>query len=521
MSDANEAAIEDHPNTGITEGPEVEAADQQSEPDNGHQVAAEEGTDTQRDDVVKPGSPFFDIPSFLTVAERCVAAAQSTVREHETREQRVLKRFSVAEVAEALNCNRNYLYKYLLDLDGAPTGVMRGRENTFSIDDIMKLRALNETRKTARPRNMLYWRKPGDKLPVITFCSQKGGTGKSLSAAHFCHGLSMTYGLRCALIDADPQGTCSLYFADDSIHVGNAFVDSFTDFMGVPPAPETTRIVHTDEDLNDFWKPTPWPGTKILPGGPSIMEGDLSLFSMTRSSNPADRRVWRYLRDALKRWSDIIPPRTDPADFVNEAGEWQEEVYQTALNETVDVIVIDTAPSLTLSQLNAVYAADMLVLPQTMKGFDLAALRTYLSSLNDYFEMTQNEPNADTFAEMKSFILPTMIPTSTDADIRSVGEIFSSNPEVISPIFYYRSDGASNAFREYKSVYEYQPDYNRKASISKFLANANAVNEAICKRALPHLPPRGYASAFIRENYNDGTLPSWTFEDVEISEDNV
>jgi len=154
MSDANEAAIEDHPNTGITEGPEVEAADQQSEPDNGHQVAAEAGTDTQRDDVVKPGSPFFDIPSFLTVAERCVAAAQSTVREHETREQRVLKRFSVAEVAEALNCNRNYLYKYLLDLDGAPTGVMRGRENTFSIDDIMKLRALNETRKTARPRNM-------------------------------------------------------------------------------------------------------------------------------------------------------------------------------------------------------------------------------------------------------------------------------------------------------------------------------------------------------------------------------
>jgi len=119
MSDANEAAIEDHPNTGITEGPEVEAADQQSEPDNGHQVAAEAGTDTQRDDVVKPGSPFFDIPSFLTVAERCVAAAQSTVREHETREQRVLKRFSVAEVAEALNCNRNYLYKYLLDLDGA------------------------------------------------------------------------------------------------------------------------------------------------------------------------------------------------------------------------------------------------------------------------------------------------------------------------------------------------------------------------------------------------------------------
>jgi chromosome partitioning protein len=468
---------------------------------------------------VKAGDDFDDIPSFLAVAEKCIHRAATTVRQKETREHRVLKRFSVAETAEALGCSRNFLYKYLMAAEGAPTGDASGARTTFSIDDIMKFRAITESRKNGRERNMLHWRKPGDPLPVITFCSQKGGTGKSLSAAHFCHGVSMTYGLRCALIDADPQGTCSLYFADNEIQAGNAYVDTFTDFMGVPPAPQTNRIIHDEETFNDFFKKTPWPGTRLLPGGPSIMEGDLSLFSMTRSDNPQDRRVWRYLRDSIRRWDKLNPPKTDPKDFVNEAGEWQEEVYRTALNETVDVIVIDTAPSLTLSQLNAVYASDMLVFPQTMKGFDLAALRTYLSSLNDYFEMTQNEPNADVFAKMKPFILPTMIPTSTDADIKSVGEIFSSNPQVISPIFYYRSDGAANAFREYKSVYEYQPDGNRKASIAKFLANANAVNEAICQRALPHLPPRGYASAFIRENYDEGTLPSWSFDDVDIGED--
>jgi chromosome partitioning protein len=469
--------------------------------------------------IVQAGDDFHDIPSFLAVAERCVATAATTVRQKETREHRVLKRFSVAETAEALGCNRNRLYKYMMNLDGAPTGDTSGPRTTFSIDDIMKFRAINESRKTGRPHNMLHWRKPGDHLPIITFCSQKGGTGKSLTAAHFCHGVSITYGLRVALIDADPQGTCSLYFADNEIQAGNAYVDTFTEFMGVPPSPQTKRIVHDEETFNDFFKKTPWPGTRLLAGGPSIMEGDLSLFSMTRAENPADRRVWRYLRDALKRWDQLNPPKTDPKDFVNDAGEWQEDVYRTALNETVDVIVIDTAPSLTLSQLNAVYASDMLVFPQTMKGFDLTALRTYLSSLNDYFEMTQNEPNADAFTQMKPFILPTMIPTSTDADIKSVGEIFSSNPQVISPIFYYRSDGAANAFREYKSVYEYQPDSNRKASITKFLANANAVNEAICQRALPHLPPRGYASAFIRENYDEGALPSWSFKDIDLGDD--
>ena len=450
-----------------------------------------------------------DIPSFLDRALGCVERAASRVRLQETRETRIMRRFSIGEVAEILNCDRSFLHRLFKHPD-APQGEVRGRENTLSVDDIMKLRAIAASRQT-RHRSAWLWRKPGDPLPVIVVSCQKGGTGKSVTAAHLAQYASLYMGLRVGVIDADPQATCSLYFATSEDFLGEEDNRTFVDFMGIPEPGKTQKITHSAAKLNTFWLPTPWPGLRIIPGGSAIQEADISMYFLSQSKNPENRRFHRFLRDALARWRDAHPPRTNPEDFADADGRFKDDVYQAALNETFDLIVIDTPPSLTLPTLNTIVAGDTLVIPQTMRGFDLATLRLYLGNLNDYFKLVlQRDPHPIQFSRARPFILPTIVNRNNDTDIRTIGEIYREDREVISPVFYRQSDGAANAFRDYKSIYEYTPDRTRRASVQAFVANANAVNDAILSRALPHLPSRGFANAFIHETYPEGAIPMWS-----------
>jgi chromosome partitioning protein len=470
-------------------------------------------------------SSYDDIPSFISRAVRVIERAAHRARLNETKEKRILRRFSIAECVELMNCDRSYLYQ-LLKHPAAPEGEVRGREKTLSVADIMKVRAIAASRPVSR-KPMLFWRKPGEDLPVITISSQKGGTGKSVTAAHLAQFALLNYGLRVGIIDGDPQSTCSLYFVDGETSVAGNDVDSFTDFMGVPMPGQFKpgkyrKIQHSPEQLDNFWKRTPWPGLRLMPGGASIQEADIGMFFLAQSEESENRQVHRMLRDAIETWSDAHEPKTSPEDLMQDDGTFDDEAYQAALYETLDLIIIDTAPSLTLAQMNAVVAADMLCIPQTMKGFDLATASIYLNSLNDYFEHLKYEANPIKFRKSRPFILPTIVAHSTGSDVKSIGEIYAQDPDIISPVFYQQSAGVANAFEVYKSAYEYVPDKNTKESLQRFARNANAVNDAILSRAITKLPSRGYANQFIAENYPEGAIPWWTDNEmIKISKEDA
>ena len=75
-------------------------------------------------------------------------------------------------------------------------------------------------------------------------------------------------------------------------------------------------------------------------------------------------------------------------------------------------------------------------------------------------------------------------------------------PREISQVWYSRSDAIANAAEEYKSIYEYLPPRARRNSARAFMDNANAVNDALVGRVLPHLPGRGHADRFIAEHWS-------------------
>lgn len=462
---------------------------------------------------------FFEgIPDFVEKSQNYVNDAFSRVRLNHTRRNRILRRISLAEAAEMLGCDRSYLYT-LLKRPDAPKGETRGREKTLSVADVAKVRAMAGANPNSRTLT-LPWRRKGDPLPVVTFNSLKGGTGKSSSSAHFAQFCALFYGLRVGVIDADPQSTCSLYFVNEEVDIIDPDVETFTDFMGLPrDGTLKRRTRHDPLRMNSFWKPTPWPGIRLIPGGSSIQVADIALYMMTQAERPEDKQIFRMLRDAIAEWDRAFPPKTTPEDLVGPDGTFDDEAYERALNECVDLIVIDTAPSLSLAQVNAVMAADTLIVPQTMKGFDLSTLHTYLGSLDEYLYFASKLPNPVKFKPTGSMILPTLVNTQNDVDIRTIGELYSVNPDFISPIYYRSHDAAANAFQKYQSAYEFVPEKGQRAGIRNVITNANAVNEHILHRAVPNMASRGFVDAFIDERYTDGSIPKWSQsggQDVEV-----
>ena len=75
-------------------------------------------------------------------------------------------------------------------------------------------------------------------------------------------------------------------------------------------------------------------------------------------------------------------------------------------------------------------------------------------------------------------------------------------PREIMQVWYNRSDAIANASEEYKSIYEYMPPKSRRTSAKAFMANANAVNDALVQRVWPELPDRGFAAQFIKDRWS-------------------
>ncbi|WP_209508140.1 AAA family ATPase [Ruegeria sp. HKCCSP335] len=415
-----------------------------------------------------------------------------------TLRSRVSKRFTRKEVCEFLAIDQASLWRAAEQEPLFPEGERSGRERTFSPHEVMLIRALMASRPSSK-KQFMWWREPGDPLKVIAVGSQKGGTSKSLTAAHLAQYLCLEYGLRVGVIDSDPQATISLYFADDQLNLMDPDILGMADFMGAadPKAQEPTDL--TPEEMDAIWQDTPWPGTRLIPGGPAIQNADMALFFMSqaRQNEGQSFPAYRVLYDAIQKWDHGMGPRTRPMDLRDTDGNFDMEAYQNALTETVDVIIIDQQPSLTFTQMNGLIAADCVIVAQTMKGFDLSTLTGYVTNIRDYTSVvTQHDPSFP-LGNADHCVLATIVQESNEQDIQHLIDLKVQAPEWVAPVYYMRSDAIPNMAEQYKSAYEYQPPKSRKKSAQSFIENANAVNDYLVSRALPELPSRGYAQQFL------------------------
>lgn len=442
-----------------------------------------------------------NLEQFLTELSRGLDKAMVSVNKEMTLRTRIQRTWSMRQCARFLNVGVPYLNKFAKQNDDFPSGEYVGRERVFTVSELMQMRALLAG-NAKRPYDYLAWRKPDEPLPVISFASQKGGTAKSLTAAHFAQYLSLHYGMRVGVMDADPQSTLTLYFVggDGLPNMPTDGTPTMVDFAGLFQSDDAPFTDYTAEELDQFFLKTSWPGVRLVPAHGETSEGEIQIARLV-SERPKGKTFYRYLRDSIERWRDHHLPRTAPNELVQD-GRLDHEKLDAALNETLDCIIIDYQPALTLFQLNNVVASTSLVIPQTMKGFDMATLSTFVNGLLGMLQQILRNERIDIGAGA-NMLLPTIVQRTNDQDLNQISNLLEHCPAEILPVFYLRSDSISNASDVYQSVYEYQADTpGKRKGIDRFIENADAVNDAIVSRLWPGRE-RDYAAQWMDNFYQD------------------
>jgi chromosome partitioning protein len=170
---------------------------------------------------------------------------------------------------------------------------------------------------------------------VIAIANQKGGVGKTTTAINLAASLAANE-MNVLVLDMDPQGNCTTGLG----------------VAKVPGLPTIYEALMGTRNLDQMIVTTEFDGLKLIPADKNLVAGNLDLVDM-------DRREFR-LRDALE------PIRKDH-----------------------DFILIDCPPALDLLTVNAMVAADSVLVPIQCEFFALEGISQLLDTMDRLRESLQ------------------------------------------------------------------------------------------------------------------------------------
>ena len=253
--------------------------------------------------------------------------------------------FSTTQLAALCNLDRPRL-NYLVGKGELPPGRMNGsgRARTFTLADA-RVWIQSEAGIKKRPKNR--------RGKIICISNFKGGSTKTTTAMTLAQGLSLR-GRKVLIVDLDPQA-------------------SLTTLCGLLPDAEINEdmtvmpLIYGDqEDLTYAVQPTYWPGMDLIPGAPGLFAAEFAI-PHTVAENPGFA-FWNILAPALQK-----------------------------LSEDYDVVVVDTPPSLSYLTINALMAADGLLMPLPPNALDFASAAQYWNLFSDLTTTIQRRNFTKTF----------------------------------------------------------------------------------------------------------------------------
>ncbi|HTR13497.1 MAG TPA: ParA family protein [Roseiarcus sp.] len=176
----------------------------------------------------------------------------------------------------------------------------------------------------------------GQKLRVLAMANQKGGVGKTTTAINLGTALA-AIGESVLIIDLDPQGNASTGLGVDRTKSSASSYD----------------ILVGERTLQAVITPTAVPRLKIVPSTMDLLGVELQI--------AGDRDRTFKLRNALRK----------------------HRLDEQSASETPTYILIDCPPSLTLLTINALAAADSVVVPLQCEFFALEGLSQLLKTVEE------------------------------------------------------------------------------------------------------------------------------------------
>lgn len=287
----------------------------------------------------------------------------------------------------------------------------------YTLEDVNRIRQRVGTMPT---------RPPGTTAKLCVVANLKGGTGKTTTAVHLAQYLALS-GYRVLLVDLDPQGsTTNAFGLLPDIHVppdgtlANALI-----------APDLTDAI---EKARAAVKPTYWDQLDLIPSQLNMVsvDGELTL-------KQGAERIYR-LRDLLNE-----------------------------LEKEYDIVVVDVPPALGLLSINAMIAADYLLVPLVPAMPDIASSIQYFTILADVAEhmnladmgilITRHEPSAH--ADAASALIRTVYGLNVLANqMVATRELSKSSHDLL-------------------SIYEIDKPTGSRETYKRAIDAMNAVNEEI------------------------------------------
>jgi chromosome partitioning protein len=247
--------------------------------------------------------------------------------------------FTSAQVAELCGMDRIKLNNLLSTRDGLPQGVAHGsgRSRVFTLEEariwVQQVSDIYQTPLHTGARD-------GDGK-VLLVANFKGGSTKTTTTMCLAQGLTLR-GRKVLLIDLDPQASltelCGLY-AEKEV----------TEDSTVLPFIYNPQM---EGGLMNFVRPTYWDGLDVIPAHPTLFSAEFHIPG-TVIKNPGFK-FWSLLRDGVE-----------------------------SLRKHYDYILLDTAPSLSYLTINALMAADAMVMPLVPESLDFISSVSFWSLFSD------------------------------------------------------------------------------------------------------------------------------------------
>jgi chromosome partitioning protein len=312
---------------------------------------------------------------------------------------------------------------YRLTREDLPGGSMRGNRREWP---------LAEARQWVRAFRAEHLRPSGAAAATITVANFKGGVAKTTSAVTLAQGLSMR-GHRVLLVDLDPQGSATTLF-------------------GVLPDAEV-EAEHTamllfageHEDLSYAVRSTYWPGIDLVCAAPLLFGAEFAL--PARQSKDPGFEFWRVLDRGL----DVA-------------------------RVEYDVIIIDTPPALSYVTINALMAADGVIMPLPPSALDFASSAQFWDLFSDLCNQLVRSRGQDKTFEFIDVLLSRV--EASDAASAIVRQwVIEAYGEKVLPIEIPKTAVAATASAEFGTVY----DLPRGSMNAKTFARARDAYDRMCE----------------------------------------
>jgi len=314
-----------------------------------------------------------DVRRFAYAASLCSHGRDDLARRGYAPDGRkYLRRFSSWEICRYLiPVAGAHLRRVLKANPSLPQGVSEteGGARWFTLDDIMALRAFFASEGT-RSKPYLPYRPPGAPAKIIAVANFKGGVGKTSTAAHLAMSAALD-GYRVLVVDLDSQGSMTSIFA-------GAVPDEWTTAFALMARDFAREILAErgeealDETLREALTVTPetviqrthWPNIDLIGAQLNLYwaEFQIPVWRMTL-------RRWR-LWDALARFFE-----TDD------------------ITARYDIIIIDTPPALGYLTINALSAADILIVPLGASFLEFESTGRFFDMLYSTFASIEDGEN--------------------------------------------------------------------------------------------------------------------------------